>query len=248
MKMNAVFADILVTTVSGDLVADTIGPINTSDLGTQVVTLSAGSSWSRGGKTQILFLEPDVEKTYMANKKMGALASGDVFLGWEKSLNHSILGQLGIALAASTDAHLSDDQWEDADLDYNNYYCNYKVNHWYFAVKAKLLAQMSMVQPYISGIMGLGFNRAHGFDVIPCIEMETPPPLFLDKTQTALMHTLGLGVQKAIVKNWSGGVGYEFANWGKSRLAQGSMQTVGKVLSLLHLYTHGVQCTNNFTA
>ena len=248
MKLYGVLTAILATTVSGNIVADTIGAINTSDLGTRVVTLSASPSWSKGGKAQTLFLQPDVEKTYTANKKMEALASGEAFLGWQKSLNHNILGQLGIALAASTDARLSGDQWEDADPDYNNYYYNYKINHWHLAAKAKLLAQISMVQPYISGSMGLGFNRAHGFDVIPRIEMETPPPPFSDKTQIAFTYTLGLGVQKAVAKNWSVGVGYEFADWGKSRLAQGPMQTVGQGLSLSHLYTHGVQCTISFTA
>ncbi|MGL6035737.1 MAG: porin family protein, partial [Legionella sp.] len=53
-------------------------------------------------------------------------------------------------------------------------------------------------------------------------------------------YTVGAGLQKSLNDNWQVGVGYEFADWGKSQLASAPEQTLNSGLGLNHLYTNGV--------
>lgn len=67
-----------------------------------------------------------------------------------------------------------------------------------------------------------------------------PNPNFADHTKTAFTYTLGVGVQKAFNDHWQVGIGYEFADWGKSKLGRASGQTMNSGLALNHLYTNGI--------
>ena len=51
---------------------------------------------------------------------------------------------------------------------------------------------------------------------------------------------MGAGVQKALNNHWQVGVGYEFADWGKSTLGRSLGQTLNTGLSLNYFYTNGV--------
>ena len=105
-----------------------------------------------------------------------------------------------------------------------------------------------MVQPYVSGSLGVGFNRAHDFTITPKIFEEVPAPNFTDNRTTAFTYTLGIGVQKALTTNWQAGIGYEFANWGKSQLGRAPGQTLNSGLHLSHLYTNQLQFSLSYVA
>lgn len=47
-------------------------------------------------------------------------------------------------------------------------------------------------------------------------------------------------MQKALRQHWQMGVGYEFADWGKSLLGPAAEQALNGELALNHLYTKGV--------
>lgn len=206
-----------------------------------VFALSIGPAWESNGYTQTFYLVPEVEKTYAADKSTTTLASGDLFLGIQKSLSNKIQGQLGVALAAAGNAKLSGNIWDDADPEFNNYTYNYQVNHAHIALKGKLLADAGyMVIPWISGSIGVGFNRAQDFSNTPIIFEAVENPDFSTQTKTAFTYTLGIGIQKALSTNWQVGIGYEFADWGKSELGRASGQTMNSGLTLNHLYTNGV--------
>lgn len=233
--------------LANSTLAGTMGQVTNSWL--PVMSLSLGPAWSDAGKTQTFYLQPDVEKTYSANKKNKVLLSGEFFLGGQHLITNNLYGQLGLAIAGAGSAKLQGDIWEDADPDFNNFFYQYKVNHLGLALKGKLFADLGyFVQPFISGSAGLGFNQARGFKIRPKIFEEIPAPGFAGHTETAFSYTIGAGVQKALNEQWQVGLGYEFADWGKSHLAKASGQSLNEGLCLNHLYTNGLQLSLSYLA
>ena len=97
-----------------------------------------------------------------------------------------------------------------------------------------------MAHAWISGSLGVGFNSAHGFQNTPLIYEAIVNPNFASHTQIAFTYTVGAGLQKALKQHWQVGVGYEFADWGQSRLGRAAEQTLNNGLELNHLYTNGI--------
>ncbi len=116
------------------------------------------------------------------------------------------------------------------------------------ALKAKVFKDLSYsVLPWISGSIGVGFNRANGFYSIPLISEAVVQNNFSNHTQTSFTYTVGAGIQKIINSNWQAGVGYEFADWGQSYLNKAPGQILGNGLSLSHLYTNGLMFNITYT-
>ncbi len=204
-------------------------------------TLSMGPTWENGGKKQTFYLAPEIEKTYTANRSKKTLFDGEVFIGLQKKISPSLLSQLGLAIAATTNARLSGYIWDDADPQFDNYSYNYKVQHTYLALKGKLLVNtINRFIPWICGSVGIGFNHTYGYSNTPLIYEAVPNPNFASRTQTAFSYTVGAGVQKTLNAHWQIGAGYEFADWGKSKLGRAAGQTLNSGLGLNHLYTNGV--------
>ncbi|HFK5879090.1 TPA: outer membrane protein, partial [Legionella pneumophila] len=139
--------------------------------------------------------------------------------------------------------------WDDADPEFNNHSYQYKIRNSRIAVKGKLLLDKGYwLMPWVSASLGVGFNRAHDFTNTPLIFEALPNPNFTNHTKTAFTYTLGAGVQKSISEHWQLGVGYEFADWGKSELGRASGQTLNEGLKLNHLYTNGVVLNLTYVA
>lgn len=206
-----------------------------------VADLGLGVSWEGTGKTQTITLAPDITKTYYAIKGTDALAVGELFLGMQHHYSDRFQWQLGLEVATTGNARLKGQIWDDADPQFDNYNYYYKVNHTHLDAKAKLLSDFGYwANPWISAALGVGFNRASNFSNTPTIFEAVPNANFSANTETAFTYSLGLGLQRAINQNWFAGVGYEFSDWGKSRLGRAEGQTVNKGPSLNHLYTNGV--------
>lgn len=75
-------------------------------------------------------------------------------------------------------------------------------------------------------------NNAHGFQSTPTLIDALPTPGFSSHTQTAFTDTVGTGIQKALHQHWQVGVGYEFADWGKSSLGHAEGQALNNELGL----------------
>ncbi|MDI9826534.1 porin family protein, partial [Legionella pneumophila] len=205
--------------------------------------------WVRGGETQTFFLAPEIEKTYADRKSTNVLASGELFVGIQKTWSSQWLGQLGLAAATTGNAKLQGVIWDDADPEFNNHSYQYKIRNSRIAVKGKLLLDKGYwLMPWVSASLGVGFNRAHDFTNTPLIFEALPNPNFTNHTKTAFTYTLGAGVQKSISEHWKLGVGYEFADWGKSELGRASGQTLNEGLKLNHLYTNGVVLNLTYVA
>lgn len=242
---SAVTASILVSQVS----AGTMGTAMSPKDPTWVGSVSGGAVWAKAGETQTFYLAPDIEKTYSANKSTNALASGELFLGIQKLLSSQWVGQLGLAATTTSNAKLQGEIWDDADPQFNNYSYQYKVKHTGAAVKAKLLLDRGgCIIPWVSGSVGAGFNRAYEFTNTPLIFEAVPNTNFSSHTTTAFTYSVGAGVQKALSSHWQIGVGYEFADWGKSELAPAPGQTLNSGLALNHLYTNGVLLNITYVA
>lgn len=241
MNKNSVVLLLSASLLAGSAFSGTMGPITQQPDWGWVATLSAGPVWQSGGQTQTFYLAPDIEKTYAANTATHTLFDGEVFVGLQKRLTQTVQGQLGLAVVATSNADLSGMIWDDADPQFDNYTYSYKVQHTHVAVKGKLLADLDYwLIPWVSASLGVGFNNAHSFNNTPTIFEALPNPDFASHTQTAFTYTAGAGVQKALNAHWQVGVGYEFADWGKSRLGRAAGQTQNSGLALNHLYTNGV--------
>ena len=162
----------------------------------------------------------------------------------QRALSSIFIGQFGVAGAVSTDAHLSGAIWDDADPQFDNYTYKYQVQHGHVAIKGKILADDGYwAMPWLSGSVGVGFNTAHHFDNTPTIFEAVKNPNFTSHTTTTFTYTVGAGLQKNLNQNWQIGVGYEFADWGKSQLGRAVGQTLNSGLKLDHLYTNGLMLT-----
>lgn len=245
LVLSLITAGVLGSTAS----AGTMGPVMAIKDWTWVGSVSAGPVWARGGETQTFYLAPEIEKTYAARKSTNALASGELFVGIQKSLSSQWLGQLGLAVTTTGSAHLQGIIWDDADPQFDNYSYQYKVRNTRIAAKGKLLLDKGYwLMPWVSASLGVGFNRTHEFTNTPLIFEALPNANFTDHTKTELTYTLGAGVQKSLNDHWQVGVGYEFADWGKSELGRDFGQTMNSGLALNHLYTNGVLVNLTYVA
>jgi opacity protein-like surface antigen len=228
--------------------AGTMGPMPSIDW-TWVGSFSAGPVWSRGGETQTFYLAPEIEKTYLARKSSNALASGELFVGLQRALSSQWSGQLGLALATTGNAKIQGVIWDDADPEFDNHSYQYNVQNTRVAVKGKLLLDKGYwLIPWVSASAGIGFNRADDFTNTPLIFEALPNADFSSHTKTAFTYTLSAGVQKTLNTNWQIGVGYEFADWGKSELGRAFGQTLNSGLALNHLYTNGLLLNLTYVA
>lgn len=249
MKHHLVLSLVTASVLASQASAGTMGTVAAPKDWAWVGSVSAGPVWVRGGETQTFYLAPEIEKTYAARKSTNTLASGELFVGLQKSLSSQWLGQFGLAVATTGNAKLQGIIWDDSDPQFDNYSYQYKVRNTRVAVKGKLLLDKGYwFMPWVSASLGVGFNRAHDFTNTPVIFEALPNANFTDHTKTALTYTLGAGVQKALNDHWQIGVGYEFADWGKSELGSAFGQTMNSGLALNHLYTNGVLVNLTYVA
>ncbi|HAT1597281.1 TPA: porin family protein [Legionella pneumophila] len=230
--------------------AGTMGSVIPSKDWAWVSSVSAGPIWARGGEAQTFYLAPEIEKTYAARKSTNAIASGELFVGIQKALFAPWQGQLGLALATTGNASLQGAIWDDADPEFDNHRYSYKVRQTRIAVKGKLLFDNKtlILTPWVSGSAGIGFNRARSFNNWPVIFEALPNSDFSNHTETDFTYALSTGLQKSLNSHWQAGIGYEFADWGKSELGRASGQTLNTGLKLNHLYTNGVLLNLTYVA
>ena len=241
MKRACILSMSVVILACTQSIAGTMGPVEAPKSRTWVGTISAGPVWESAGQTQTFYLAPNIIKTYAASNATHALADGEIFVGIQKDLPKALLGQLGIAVAVTSDAKLSGSIWDDTDSTFNNYSYSYQTQHTHVALKGKLLADRGYwLMPWVSASLGVGFNDAYGFQNTPLISQAVTMPNFASNTETSFTYTLGIGLQKVLNSHWQAGVGYEFSDWGQSQLNRASGQTLNSGLSLNHLYTNGV--------
>ena len=214
-----------------------------------VTTLSLGPAWANPGANQTFFFQSALSEAFVPKWSTAVLGDGEIFLGRQHRLAPHWQAQLGVAGAATTPISRNGDIWQDSDPNFNNFFYNYKISHAHVAVKGKLLTDVySLLQPYVSGSLGVGFNHAYHYNSVSKLFEVLPEPSFAPQTTTALTYTLGIGLQRELNQHWSFGVGYEFSDWGKTTLASAPEQLSNGGLSLHHVYTQQLQFSLSFFA
>ena len=182
MKLKIVMCSLL----SISAYAGTMGEIQEVKPFPYVATFSIGPVWASPGRTQTFYLTPQIEKTYTAFKPNNTLADGEVFLGIKRDLPYNLFTHVGIAGALTSAATITGNIWDDADPAFNNYSYGYRVQHGHIALKAKVFKETSYtILPWVSGSVGVGFNRAYGFYNDASIPEVLPQNNFGSNTQTA---------------------------------------------------------------
>lgn len=217
---------------SGDAVFDEGSPI----IWNPIITVSAGASWGSAGQNQYLYpFAPPANYYYSHDKTTSTMATGGIFFGLQRFVYPGVIGQLGLGAAGVSDADVNGSLSVNGVPDVGTY--SYKVNHTRVELKGKLIATCyQMVQPYVSGSLGVGFNQAHDYQptFIPGLAYK---PWFETDSTVAFAYTVGLGVQTMLNSHWQVGAGYEFADLGKSYLGS-SDSLLNQGQGLTHFYTN----------
>lgn len=216
-----------------------------SDMPT-VLTLSAGPVFTQPGKTQTLFIQSDLVKSYQPQLQTETLGNGEIYVGKQRAWHANDQVRVGLAIAATSRATLMGTIWDDADPNFDNFTYRGEVEQLRVMAEGKWLYDWrDTLLPYLSGGIGVGFNRSYDFTNTPKLVEQVAPPAFTNTTHTAFTYTLGVGLEKKLDKRCTVGIGYQFADWGKSYFGTASGQTIGTGPVLNHLYTSELQFSFN---
>lgn len=219
--------------------SDEIFPQETPWVWQPVITLSGGPAWTTLGLTQVDYPPaPFPTTSYFPNKKSQTIGSGEVFFGLQRVLTPRITGQLGLGAAAAGDARVAGTFLVNGIPASNTFTYQYDVNHMRIELKGKLIGNFNKtIQPYISGSFGMGWNQSHGYSETSLDPINFPTVSFLSNTTTAMPYSVGAGLQAMLNQHWQVGVGYEFADLGKSKLGVNGLTLIqGPYLD--HFYTN----------
>jgi len=206
-----------------------------------VISVNFGPGWGSNGRSQTVFIEQDLYKTYTAAHSNRNLVQGEIAFDWKKNIRNELYGQAGIALGTSSNASLTGNVWEDGSPEFNNFKYNYKLTHSYIALHGTLLTEKwHQFSPYISASLGLAVNQSHDFSLNPYISNEVPAPLFQSHSTTAFTYTVGTGIKTSINPHWQTGIGYAFSDWGRSQLAPAVGEALNNAPSLSHFYINSL--------
>jgi opacity protein-like surface antigen len=207
-----------------------------------VTTISAGPGWSENIHSQTFFLKPGIEKTYTEAIASRVLAQGELFIGAQTPRIQHFSFNAGIALGMSSNQGFNGEIWEDANPAFKNFNYDYLLTHSYVAFSGKVFADgfdLSVV-PYIHASMGVAFNQLHHFGIAPLIDEEIPAPVFQPNTTTTFTYILGVGMQRALNKDWIAGVEYTFSDWGKGQFSKAQGQTFDNTPGFSNFYVNSV--------
>jgi len=206
------------------------------------ITLNLGPGWPTSTQNEVIELLPNVSNRYISANNTDAFLDGELFVGWQKKMKNQAEAQLGAAYMVTNSAKINGVIWQDNDVLFNNETYVYRIKHSHVALRAKLLsAPKETFQGYLTGSIGVAFNTSYGFNNYPVISTVLPSSNFKDNTQTAFTYTVAAGVQKILNPNWALGMGYQFADWGKSHLNRAPGQTLNTGPSFRNFYTSEAQ-------
>lgn len=207
----------------------------------KVISLSVGAAWNQSFRAKTFFIQPEMERTYTANQSSNGFTTGDLFLGLQKEFSSQLFGQLGVSLTTGNQVRLSGDMWDDASPELNNHRYSYKVEHSHLALKGKWLVNSGhWVVPWVSGTLGLAWNKAYAFENRASIPEALINDNFAANTVTAFTYAIGVGLQKPLTQHVQVGLGYEFANWGSNKLGPTADQTLNQSFFNSHVLVHAI--------
>jgi opacity protein-like surface antigen len=189
----------------------------------KVITLSVGPAWyNNSGRIQRNFLIPlDIFHTYVPENASGVVGTGEIFFALARPVFNQVSGQLGLAAAYSGNGKARGRLHIGYPVYTETYAYSYQLASTRIAMKGKLASEWAYwAKPYISASAGVGFTRSWNYESPYSIYPRHSQGTFSSETAYGFSYTAGIGVQTYINTDWQIGIGYEFADWGKNRLAR----------------------------
>lgn len=212
----------------------------------KVIMISGGPGWTKPGETQQQFTtdNPLLFNTYAANRKWNTLGEGELFFALQHVITNYLSGRFGIAAAGSSPAKLQGTVFLNSNPNLPAYQYSYRIAHGRIALKSMFLfgAEQQQFRPYIMGSIGWAMNASHQYKQFPTSPIYPVVPTFRTNTESAAFaYTVGGGIEAAFTSHWHGGIGYQFADWGKSHLNGVRGEPFDEGLRLTRLYTNLLQ-------
>jgi len=204
-----------------------------------IITLSGGPAWTSPGLDQISYVSEITPlyptQHYIPNSGNQTIGAGEIFFGLQRVVSPGITAQLGLGIAGAFDPEISGVIVVENQS--NLYTYRYNVEHARLELKGKLIASTYRVQPYVSGSFGVAMNSSHNWQATSEDPVLFPPMVYGPDSNAAFAYSLGAGIQAMLNAHWQVGVGYEFADLGKSGLAPDELFGFPGI-TLTHLYTN----------
>jgi opacity protein-like surface antigen len=197
-----------------------------------LASLSLGPAWVSHLKSHTYNQDTDYEMTYR-NHGNPSVTNAELLIGRQKSLTPLILAQMGLTLSKTDTISESGTILEFSNPEFTNFRYRYDIEHTDIGIKGKWILNADlMLDPYVSAGVGVSFNRTKHFSIHPLTDQEYYNPPTTNHHANAFMYTLGVGLQKMIQTNWQLGIGYQFADLGKSCLTVDGNQLNNKSIYL----------------
>jgi opacity protein-like surface antigen len=240
MKIR-VFTFVSMTTVlSGQLMAESLWPILETKNCSPLITLSLGPAWTSRVNTHEFHIRTTTDNVFNYNRQNEVTGAGEVFVGWQAPINLNLLGQVGVVLAGTLNTPINGNIWQADFTSPTRYAYRYDVNHRHAALKLKMTTDTNtVVQPYLSGAVGMGSNQASHLTIRPNVtSLDLQPIPLSTNNHNAFVYSLGIGIQTAYNQNWYLGFGYEFANWGGLQLSAATGNSYNTRINTERLYAN----------
>lgn len=203
-----------------------------------IITLSGGPAWTAPGQNVYLYpyLPFNQVAYFVHNSSTSTIAAGEIFFGLQRMISPWAIGELGLGVAGATDADVTGTVTLNGVPNFSYY--RYKIDHGRLELKGRIIGNsFGRVQPYASASIGAGMNQSHDYRATTINPLIYPAPWFQTKTVLSLPYTFGLGVQTKLTRQWIVGIGYEFADLGRSYLGGDAYTHIsGPYMS--HYYTN----------
>lgn len=222
-------------------VDDLVSSPNALDLRTFAgITLGAG--FTRTGHAQTLSVLPPFSNHYTSEKAYQSSGLLGLGLGVEHGLTEQLSWQLGLSGYFNSNIRSTGHVWQFALPEFDNFIYDYTIQSKRVMATGKVLATIKQsIHPYVSCELGAGFNRTSAYKETPLIIEAVAMAPFSDRTHASLAWGVGGGIDVDINPTLRLGLGYQFANLGKTSLGASPAQFTQQSLRLPHLYSQEVR-------
>lgn len=206
-----------------------------------LATITLGADFVQKSRAQTLTLLPPFQNHYTSATSGSSAFDGGLFLGFERAFSQRLQVQIGVSGYGDSNITPSGDVWQFALPVFDNLSYSYRIEHARAMVSGKVLTSLSKhqaIHPYLSGELGVAFNRASSYQEIPLTDGAVPMTPFANHTQNSFSYGVGLGVDYSVNPHLRIGAGYQFADLGRASLGITTAASTTETLSLPHLYTN----------
>ena len=209
-----------------------------------VMAITGGPGWVNPGDKQNLYLDYDFNNGYRSQQNNQPVGFLEAYIALQHQLDEKNTNQFGVAFSGAWMAKRTGQVWQYNNPEFYNYDYTYNLRQLRLALRDKLIFDQGLfnqkLMPYITGSVGIGFNKAYSYTETPLDTSIVSSPSFSNRTVNAFTYSVGGGVQTAPWNNLIFAVGYEFMDWGRSSLGMASGQILPGAPGMSHLYMNSL--------